>query len=543
MKPKEQEWVEVRRRKAGRTGKIGENRDMEGLSSFYVTNLPSRIRKTDVWKACAKLGDLADVYIAGRRDSGGSFFAFIKFRNVQDVADMEDALNKVILWGKNIKANISKHPRKPPLANCRAAPPRTNNPAPAPQFEYRPRDARSFADVMKGTEGTRSEQKVPPKPLKLSKCEKIREWFGKEVIIGTVRNFDMLCNFPSVISMEGFFIEEIKYMGGMKVLLKFTSNKAADVFRANKNLWLKWFSEVEAAGKSPPRFERIAWLKITGVPIEAWKEENFDTIANNFGKVLIQAQSFWQNLDVSHGKVCILTATRRKVNEELSIEVDGVSHLVGVTEMDEEWFPFKPFSPEIQTESEEEDEEDIGEDELSVNMELEDGEIPANPAMEVEQSMVDETTMSKGEEQVHGNNNSHGNTFNADQQRECHIPDGINHVNLNPVGHSPSPIQNVSTHGPIMFGPGSDSKASSPEFDEESYIKRRRTKKPPLKGFPLLLSHRFLLIFQRPRYQHIASPHLQLTLTGNCVHDGRIFVCRFNEMLSKEIYKALITFK
>ncbi|KAL4592410.1 hypothetical protein LXL04_005404 [Taraxacum kok-saghyz] len=143
MKPKEYEWREVRKRKPGSSGERGGTGASEDLTSFYVTNIPNGIRKEDVWNPCAKIGDLADVYLAGRRDSSGSYFAFIKYRRVQDVEVMEQALNKIILWGKNIKANISKHPRKLLLANGRKmAPPQQRVPPhqPFPHHGFPPRD-------------------------------------------------------------------------------------------------------------------------------------------------------------------------------------------------------------------------------------------------------------------------------------------------------------------------------------------------------------------------------------------------------------------
>lgn len=49
------------------------------LPLFYVANLPDNARKSDLWGLRAKLGKLADIYIAGRKDVSDVFFAFIGF--------------------------------------------------------------------------------------------------------------------------------------------------------------------------------------------------------------------------------------------------------------------------------------------------------------------------------------------------------------------------------------------------------------------------------------------------------------------------------
>ncbi|KAL4556991.1 hypothetical protein LXL04_035161 [Taraxacum kok-saghyz] len=145
--------------------------------------------------------------------------------------------------------------------------------------------------------------------------------------------------------MEGYDVADIKYMGGLLLTLKFRSPKAAVVFRANKNIWMQWFNWLEPVGKKEHKFERIAWIKITGVPILAWDESNFDLIANNYGKVLIQSNSFWDNKDISHGKVGILTTNRKRIDDEIITEIGGSLVRNGINEFDDNWFSFKPFSP------------------------------------------------------------------------------------------------------------------------------------------------------------------------------------------------------
>lgn len=78
-----------------------------------------------------------------------------------------------------------------------------------------------------------------------------------------------------------------------------------------------------------------------------------------------------------YGKVYILTASRRKINEEINIMVDDKSLSIGVYEIDDEWFPFRPFTNKADSEV-----EDLKDDEFfscqQEGLDLEEGEISSN---------------------------------------------------------------------------------------------------------------------------------------------------------------------
>ncbi|KAL4566146.1 hypothetical protein LXL04_030256 [Taraxacum kok-saghyz] len=96
----------------------------------------------------------------------------------------------------------------------------------------------------------------------------------------------------SLISLEGFDICEVKYIGGMNVALKFKSGRAAEVFKANRSIWLKWFVSVECFRNTLLRFERVAWVKVVGMPASAWDITNFTAVIGGLRKILVPPSSF-----------------------------------------------------------------------------------------------------------------------------------------------------------------------------------------------------------------------------------------------------------
>ncbi|KAL4575584.1 hypothetical protein LXL04_022432 [Taraxacum kok-saghyz] len=257
----ESEWREVRRKKPSQAAPVGVAgiRSDPAVTSFYVCNLPGDARKGELWKECVKLGNLVDIYLVGRRDSVGLFFAFVRYLDVDKADVIEAGLNEVVCRGRRLKANCAKNPTP-------AQPKKSHVPAvrKRPNFHYASRDSRTFADALGGKSAPKQTQVAAPAIVRMATIPEIQNWAGNGVLVGVAKNFDTLCNFPS--------------LGGMNVAVKFSSRRAGDVFIANKSIWLKWFSKVELMDKSIFRFERIAWVKAAGVPPQAWDDSNFSAI-------------------------------------------------------------------------------------------------------------------------------------------------------------------------------------------------------------------------------------------------------------------------
>ena len=52
--------------------------------SVYVSNFPSHLTERELWNICGKMGALADVYIAKRKNQLGQMFAFCRYIKVSN---------------------------------------------------------------------------------------------------------------------------------------------------------------------------------------------------------------------------------------------------------------------------------------------------------------------------------------------------------------------------------------------------------------------------------------------------------------------------
>ncbi|KAL4579544.1 hypothetical protein LXL04_015694 [Taraxacum kok-saghyz] len=327
----EEEWKQVQR-KSGRVRSSSSGND-DNLTSFYVSNLHGGTARSELWDPCAKLGDLLDVYVAGRKDKVGSFFAFVKFSKIieqEKIDNILKGLQEIEIQGKRIKANCAKHPR-----------------VAVKKIAQRSKPTGELGRLQRWQNAWTSRKKTE---INLECVPGIANWADNSALIGEVRSFDVLYNFPALFSMEGYDVVDIKYMRGLQVSVKFRTARAAE------------------ARKNPGR---IVWVKIVGVPVLAWDESNFAAIAGSFGRVLVDVAPFWNCMDDSARKICILTNILRKLNEEVYVSFSGSSHKVGVFEVDDGWTPFSPFSsPSVADSDEDEDRNSDG----SENIVLEDGE-------------------------------------------------------------------------------------------------------------------------------------------------------------------------
>lgn len=86
--------------------------------------------------------------------------------------------------------------------------------APTPtSFHVVPRDSRSFAEVA----GGRKAGSYHVKSITLSCIQEVQDWAANFVLVGEAKSFNILCNFPSLVDLEGYEVSDVKYFRGMIV--------------------------------------------------------------------------------------------------------------------------------------------------------------------------------------------------------------------------------------------------------------------------------------------------------------------------------------
>ncbi|KAI3499764.1 hypothetical protein L1887_35573 [Cichorium endivia] len=430
------DWTEVRRRRTINNGEI---------TTFFVSKIPQGVRKEEIRSAFSRQGRITDVYMANKKDSGGNNFAFIRFTDVNNAKEMENALNGVTIRGTTLAVNVARYQRdgvqrKPEVRSHQTELPARNVQNVRPAYK----DRRSFAEVTAGVKNSPGETPIP-----LKTETSLKQWAGNLVLIGEAFSLNHLSTFHEYLKTG----MTTKYLGVLTLALQFGSSICARDFLEDVQGWKDWFRWLRFCDQRAIQYERVAWLKIVGVPIPLWDEENFSCIAGKFGKVVNPFDYINNRSDWSMDKVGVLTSRRSWINEELNVLADGEVFRIGIVEYTDDWSPFKPLSFDKMVESDDDDDDSEGVSDTWLNEEdePEEGEfIPGcNNPIDEDGGKCDRTDDAQHHDKEPMDDSPVTGKSTFPDNRNCVSPGGMSsgndqsvHVELNVGGNESSPGRN-----------------------------------------------------------------------------------------------------
>ncbi|KAL8260031.1 hypothetical protein R6Q59_027984 [Mikania micrantha] len=116
----------------------------------------------------------------------------------------------------------------------------------------------------------------------------------------------LICNLKSTLSAEGLNNFEFIYIGGLRVMISFLSLQLAKECLEKKTSWKHIFNNLEIWNGQDIPFERVAGLRIHGVPLALRDECTYNKIALSFGKIIWGSEFSWNNAIVSYNFVYVL---------------------------------------------------------------------------------------------------------------------------------------------------------------------------------------------------------------------------------------------
>ncbi|KAM0035979.1 hypothetical protein Hdeb2414_s0015g00452891 [Helianthus debilis subsp. tardiflorus] len=164
------------------------------------------------------------------------------------------------------------------------------------------------------------------------------EWYDLGLIV-RVKEFVMLTALRRILKELSDMKIEIKYVGGFVVILVFECHEEKKVFSDDKQLWMEVFDRVEDWSGQNVDFERIAWLKVHGIPLNILCKKVYDDIASKFGTVIQSSQFAEEDNDLLVVCVGILTKYVDRIQQKIKISWRGNSRVVLIEEEVGEWVP------------------------------------------------------------------------------------------------------------------------------------------------------------------------------------------------------------
>ncbi|KAJ0801891.1 hypothetical protein HanPI659440_Chr03g0122651 [Helianthus annuus] len=163
-----------------------------------------------------------------------------------------------------------------------------------------------------------------------------QEWFDRS-LIGRVKDFGSLTSLRKMISGLSDCSFTIKYVEGFRVVLVFDNSKEKDEFLEKKEGWSSCFDSLETWMGQVCEYEKIAWLKLYGIPLRLLINQVCKDIGSQFGAVVQSGSCDQEDGDLSYVLMGVLVKSPDRINQKINLiwKEDEFSIIVesGVSEL------------------------------------------------------------------------------------------------------------------------------------------------------------------------------------------------------------------
>ncbi|KAJ0806557.1 hypothetical protein HanPI659440_Chr02g0090741 [Helianthus annuus] len=165
----------------------------------------------------------------------------------------------------------------------------------------------------------------------------------------------------------------VQYLGGLSVLVSFKQKEDAErIFLLAKEDASNFTSVSRWEGQSIA-FERLAWIKIKGIPVHLLDDSVIDKVAESFGKIMHRPPRSVEDADLSSEFIGVLVGEGKRITEEVTISWRDRKFKVWVDEESGDWVPeFIEVNQDNGCDMEEDGSDQEGEEDRDSNSEEED---------------------------------------------------------------------------------------------------------------------------------------------------------------------------
>ncbi|KAJ0693496.1 putative RNA recognition motif domain, nucleotide-binding alpha-beta plait domain superfamily [Helianthus annuus] len=326
----------------------GKGHQVGNIIKFFVTNLPEGCTPWELRRSVEDYGDVTGTYVARKRDKQGSRFGFVSFAGVRDCQELLKLLGGVRMGDFKPKFNVARfavensggsvekegkgHNLRHAGQNCFGG-------------SFNVRDVRSYKEVVgsssfgSGQVKQVTEQKVDDKVIVVPDRTGAFRNLHELALVGRARNLEALIDFDRLLKIAKVVVANFQYIGGLSLLITFHDEDSKTRFLDLKETLNLWFSKLDTwSGQSLPP-ERVAWLKLHGIPLHLLESDVLSQVGERFGKVLFVPKSFEEDHDLSVARVGVLVGSSKRIREEVTLRWKDRSFRIWVEEDPVDWIP------------------------------------------------------------------------------------------------------------------------------------------------------------------------------------------------------------
>ncbi|GKA67797.1 RNA-directed DNA polymerase, eukaryota [Tanacetum coccineum] len=266
--------------------KVTRKKSMEDLTqriskSVFITNFLDHFSARDLWMVCKGYGTVVDVYIPNRKSKAGKRYAFVSFIRVDNIERLVSNLCTVWSGRLHMHANVVRFDRPAKPTN---RPIRTETPA-VTTYAYVHKDIKpNHTPVVSIPSMVLDDSHIVHRDLSFH-------------VMGEAKQFMSIQKLPTILSKEGFSNVKLTYLGGLWVMMEFSSLITKEKFLHHVGV-ASWFNILSNA---QPDFIGSKWGEL--LEMEELKDDLFarkrlciktkqeDNILEKF-KILIRGKAF-----------------------------------------------------------------------------------------------------------------------------------------------------------------------------------------------------------------------------------------------------------
>ncbi|KAJ0639873.1 putative RNA recognition motif domain, nucleotide-binding alpha-beta plait domain superfamily [Helianthus annuus] len=323
-------------------------KQVDNIVKFFVTNLPEGCTPWELRCSLAGFGDISGTYVARKRDKQGSRFGFVSFSGVRDCQELLKLLGGVKMGTFKLKFNVARFALENTGIPAEKVG-RDNQTGASSQFvngaNFKVRDVRSYREVVgsygSGSGPGRQEemQGVIEKTVVVPDRTGAFSYLFGLALVGKAKNLETLVDLDKLLRIAKVVVANIQFLGGLSMLISFHDDDSRKQFLDKKEVWSPWFTRLDPwSGQTLP-FERVAWLKLCGIPLHLFQSDIMSQVGGMFGKVLFVPKSFEEDRDLSTVRVGILVGLPSRINDVVVLKWKNRSFRILVEEDLEDWIP------------------------------------------------------------------------------------------------------------------------------------------------------------------------------------------------------------
>ncbi|KAM0029098.1 hypothetical protein Hdeb2414_s0018g00521811 [Helianthus debilis subsp. tardiflorus] len=157
-------------------------------------------------------------------------------------------------------------------------------------------------------------------------------------MVGRCKDLKVLKNLDSLLVDSKQVGVSLSYLGGLSMLLKFEEEAACVKFLLDNQRWKVWFNSLEPWEGQPLPFERLAWVKVQGVPLQL-ADNDVNNIAEHFGKIVHGAQMEAEDENFSASWIGLLVGEGGRIQEQVTLKWKNKQFRVWLIEDVSVWTP------------------------------------------------------------------------------------------------------------------------------------------------------------------------------------------------------------